>query len=196
MAQQGGNPIELYEAAAQGFRKTLSGVGLNQMGAPTPCTEWNVQALINHNLKVAAFVEGVYRENITVSPLDVGGPLPGGDALELLDAGIGNVLEVLKSVGSLDQKISSPFGEMTRAEFLMNPTWDLLVHTWDLAKGTSQSTTLDSHLVEICHNAFAPMMEHMREEEFGGVKIMGPEVQVPASASLQDRFLGVMGRQP
>ena len=141
MAQQGGNPIELYEAAAQGFRKTLSGVGLNQMGDPTPCTEWNVQALINHNLKVAGFVAGVYRENITVSPLDVGGPLPEGDALELLDAGIGNVLEV-------------------------------------------------------CHNAFAPMMEHMREEEFGGGKIMGPEVQVPASASLQDRFLGIMGRQP
>ena len=67
MAQQGGNPIELYEAAAQGIRKTLSGVGLNQMEDSTPCTEWNVQALINHNLKVAAFVEGVYRENITVS---------------------------------------------------------------------------------------------------------------------------------
>lgn len=78
----------------------------------------------------------------------------------------------------------------------MRPTWDLLVHTWDLAKGTNQNTTLDSHLVEVCHQAFAPQMEHMREEEFGGIHIMGAEVTVLASATLQDRFIGVMGRQP
>ena len=146
MAQQL-NFIELYEAAAQGFRQRLSGVQSNQMGSPTPCSEWNVQALINHNIKVTGFVEGVFRENITVNPNDVSGPLPGGNALELLDAGIAKVLGALKSVGSLDQQINTPFGEMTRGAFLMNPTWDLLVHTWDLAKGTNQNTTLDSHLV-------------------------------------------------
>lgn len=83
MAQQL-NPIELYEAAAQGFRQRLSGVQSNQMSNPTPCTEWDVQALINHNLKVTGFTEGVFRENITVNPLNVSGPLPGENALELL----------------------------------------------------------------------------------------------------------------
>ena len=117
--------------------------------------------------------------------------------MELLDAGLAKVIEVVKDAGSLDQRINSPFGEMTRGEFLINPTWDLLVHSWDLAKGTNQDTTLDSQLVEVIYHAFAPMMDHMRAEDLGGgVKIMGPEVQVPASASLQDRFIGMMGRQP
>jgi uncharacterized protein (TIGR03086 family) len=141
MAQQS-NPIELYEAAAQGFRQRLAGVQSNQMSSPTPCSEWNVQALINHNIKVTGLIEGVFRGNVTVNPLDVSGPLPGGNALELLDAGIAKVLDALKSVGSIDHQINTPFGEMTRAAFLMNPTWDLLVHTWDLAKGTNQNTRL------------------------------------------------------
>ena len=38
MAQQS-NPIELYEAAAQGFRQRLAGVQSNQMSSPTPCSE-------------------------------------------------------------------------------------------------------------------------------------------------------------
>ena len=38
-------------------------------------------------------------------------------------------------------------------------------------------------------------MDHMRKEEFGVIKIVGPEVLVPASANLQDRIIGMMGRQ-
>ena len=195
MAQQP-NFIEMYEAAAQGFRQRLSGVQSNQMSSPTPCTEWDVQALINHNINATGFAEGVYRGNVTVNPQDVSGPLPGGNGLELLDAGISNVLDALKSAGSLDQQIDTPFGPMTRGVFLIDMTWDLLVHTWDLAKGTNQNTTLDSGLVEVIYHAFVPQMDAMRQMEFQGIKPMGAEVSVPASASLQDRFIGMMGRQP
>lgn len=78
MAQGGDGPIELYEAAVQGFRQTLSGVRTNQMGDSTPCTEWTVQNLIIHNIKVAGFALGVMEENITVDSMQVGGPIPGG----------------------------------------------------------------------------------------------------------------------
>ena len=47
---QGTDPIELYEAAVQGFRQTLSGVKPDQMQGSTPCTKWNVQNLIIHNI--------------------------------------------------------------------------------------------------------------------------------------------------
>ena len=79
MAQQGPNPIELYEAAVQAFRQTLSGVKADQMQGSTPCSEWNVQALITHNIQVAAFVEGLLQENITVNPLDVSVGIAGDD---------------------------------------------------------------------------------------------------------------------
>ena len=195
MAQQS-NPIEMYAAAAQGFRQRLLGVRPDQMSNPTPCTEWDVQALINHNINATGFAEGVFQGNVTVNPQDVSGPLPGTNAFEALNAGIAKVVDAVKASGPLDQQFDTPFGQMTRAAFLLDMTWDLLVHTWDLAKSTNQNTTLDSGLVEVIYPAFAPQMDGMRQMEFGGIKVMGPEVSVLASASLQDRFIGMMGRQP
>ena len=195
MAQQS-NPIEMYEAAAQGFRQRLLGVRPDQMSNPTPCTEWDVQALINHNINATGFAEGVFQGNVTVNPQDISGPLPGANALEALDAGITKVVDAAKALGSLDEQIDTPLGQMPRGVFLIDMTWDLLVHTWDLAKGANQNTTLDSGLVEVIYPAFAPQMDGMRQMEFGGIKVMGPEVSVKASASLQDRFIGMMGRQP
>ena len=195
MAQQMPNPIELYEAASQGFRQTLSGVKPDQMSNSTPCTLWSVQALINHNIKVTGFALGMLTENITVNPKEVSGRLPAEGAVEALDAGVAKVLELMKQEGSASMKIGTPFGQMTRGECLMAPIMDLLIHKWDLAKGTDQNTTLDSGLVQVIHDAFAPQMEGLRKMDFGG-PIYGPEVSVPADASLQDKVIAMMGRQP
>ena len=196
MAQQMPNPIELYEAAAQGFRQTLSAVKADQMSSSTPCTEWSVQDLINHNIKVTAFAHGVLLENITTNPMEVEGPLPAEGAVAALDAGVARILELVKQSGSAEKHIETPFGHMTRVEFLMAPFLDLLVHRWDLAKGTGQSTTLDSGLVEVCFAAFEPQVDGMRTMEVGGKHIIGPAVQVAAGASTQDKLIGIMGRNP
>ena len=196
MAQQMPNPIELYEAAAEGFRQTLSGISANQMNSPTPCSEWSVQALINHNINTAAFAHGVLQGNVTVHPMEVSGPLPAEGAVASLDAGVARVLELVKSSGSLDEQIETPFGTMPRGHFLMLPFSDLLIHKWDLAKGTGQSTALDSGLVEACYAALAPQMEGMRAADAGGAHFFGPEVSVPATASAQDKLMGITGRRP
>ena len=41
------------------------------MHSPTPCTEWDVQTLINHNINAIEYAEGVFRGNVTVDPLDL-----------------------------------------------------------------------------------------------------------------------------
>ena len=86
---------------------------------------------------------------------------------------------------------------MARGEFLMAPFLDLLVHTWDLAKGTRQNTTLNGGLVEECYGAFAPQMAGMLRTVMlsDGRPVLGPEVKVPADASVQDKLIGVMGRR-
>ena len=166
------------------------------MQGSTPCTEWNVQALIKHNILVAGFVEGVLQENITVNPMDVEGAIPGGDPVKALDDYVAKVMDIVKASGSLDTQISTPFGDMTRGQFLITPTWDLVIHKWDLAKGSGQNTTLDNTLVEAVYNTFSPQADAMREMEFGDKHIVGPRVAVPDSASLQDRLLGALGRNP
>ncbi len=107
MARQGDGPIELYEAAVQGFRQTLSGVQSGQMGDSTPCTEWDVQKLIIHNLKVFGFAAGVLVENITVDSMQVEGPIPEGDPVKALDDAVAEVYGIIKAAGSVDTQINT-----------------------------------------------------------------------------------------
>ena len=192
MTQQMPNPIELYEAAAQGFRQALSAVKDDQMNSATPCALWNVQALINHNVDTTEFVRGALLENITIDSSDViGHQLPEEGAVAAFDAGVAKVLDLIKEPGSAEKQITTPFGPMKRVEFLMASFMDLLIHRWDLSKGTGQGTTLDSGLVEVCYATFEPQMDGMRQ-----MGIFGPAVQVPSGANKQNILIGMMGRNP
>ena len=78
MAQQGPNPIEVYQGAAQALTPTIAVVNANQLGSSTPCSEWAVQNLIKHNINVQTFVHatlaGIEFDHSTMFQVD--GPFP------------------------------------------------------------------------------------------------------------------------
>ena len=191
MAHQGPSVIELYEGAVQQMLPTLATVKADQLGASTPCTEWTVQNLINHNLKVPEFVCGLIQGNITVNPMEVGDPLPAQGARDAFVAGTARVLDLLESIGDLDRIISTHFGPMPIVDFLMFPILDLVLHKWDLAKGTGQNTSMDSSLAEACFGAMQMGAETGRQAGTFGAKI-----SVAVSANIQDKLLALSGRQP
>ena len=189
--QQMPNPIELYEAVSHGFAQAVRGVRDDQMSNATPCTEWTVQALLNHNINVA----GTFHRLLTAGPpadaLDLSGPLPQEGALAAFEAGAARVLEAAKSPGKMEEELDTPFGRMPAGQLLMFPFMDMLLHRWDLSKGTDQATTMDSALAEVCYKIFEPMADGLRPRG-----IFGPAVTVPISASMQDKLLGLTGRNP
>ena len=150
MAQQGPNVIELYEGAVQQMLPALASVRADQLTSQTACTEWNVQNLITHNIKVADYVLGIIQGNNTTNPMEVGDPLPAQGAEPAFAAGTTRVLDLLKATNDLNQVVETPFGPMPIANFVMFPTLDIVLHKWDLAKGTGQSTAIDASLAEAC----------------------------------------------
>ncbi len=192
MTQQGmPKPIELYEGAVGYMRPILAGIQPPQLTAATPCSDWNVQQLISHNLKVAQMVHSMLTGGSGVDPFDVGGPLPPEGAVEAFAAASASVLEAIKAPGMAEKIIETPFGEMPGAQFMMIPFADVLIHKWDLAKATGQDTSLDAGLSEACFGVMQIGTEMWREQGF-----FGPEITVPISASIQDKLLGISGRQP
>jgi hypothetical protein len=75
---------------------------------------------------------------------------------------------------------------------------DLVLHGWDLAKATDQDPTMDPSEIQ----SMWPTVQHIPDEfripeAFGpGIIVFGPEVKVPEDSSLQDRILGLIGRDP
>lgn len=185
------NIIELYEGARDYMIPIIRGVSAGQMTGSTPCADWNVQQLINHNILVAKFAHAILTggEQVDASAVDV--PLPAEGAEEAFASGSSNVLEAIKVAGMLEKVISTPFGEMPASNFLMLPFGDILIHKWDLAKATNQATAMDSSMADVCYQVFAPMADQGRQ---GG--IFGPEVTVPMDASSRDKLLGLTGRTP
>ncbi len=186
------NTIELYESAVQNLRPVLAGIKPDQLGAPTPCQEWNVQQLLIHTIKAPQRYHSLLTGGAPVDHMDVGGPLPASGALAAYEAASEQLLGVIREPGYLDRVVvHRRFGEISVSDVIMFPFMDALIHKWDLAKATNQESSLDSSLAEVCYNYVLPEIEKYRSP-----RVFGTEVEVPTSASIQDKLLGLIGRQP
>ncbi|MCO1659728.1 TIGR03086 family metal-binding protein [Pseudonocardia humida] len=177
--------MQLFTRAAERAAAVMAAMAVDQLHAPTPCTEWSVQQLVDHMVGSTDYLLGA---------LLGGEPDPrSGAGVEDYRAGVVRVLDELDRPGALERTCMSPLGfEWTIEQATAGTFMDNLVHTWDLATATGQDPGSDGELVEACVAMFLPDMP----ERGRAAGIVGPEVAVPAGASAQDRLLGAMGRRP
>ena len=190
MAQQGPNPIEAYEGVVQQMQPIMAAVRADQLSGSTPCAEWNVQALINHNIKISQFFNSILAGTGGVNPMEVDVPLPEEGVAAAFEAATSGLLATAKAT-DLGKVFEAPFGSMPAGQLIMIPFGDMLIHKWDLAKATGQDTELDSGLAEACFNLVSGLLEGSRDPNN-----FAPAVTVPANASIQDKLLAFTGRAP
>ena len=179
------NPVELFEKATSGVNKILSGIKHEQIDNQTPCSEWKVKGLIEHLVGGATHLNASLSGGSSASPSS-------DNLAENYSSVVADVLKNASDPSALDAQVATPAGEMSAAQFMGILSLDNLVHTWDLAKATGQSTDLDPMLTETCYNMFVPGLIDMARPHGA----FGPAVSVPDSASTQDKLLGYTGRQP
>ena len=131
MAQEQADPVQIYERATTQARTVLQGVKPEQMKQSTPCSEWDVEALINHLVTAQNGIAG------TVSGSQVA---TGSTPLETLDAAVSAMVAAAKAPGGLEKKVQGRQGEVPAGQMLNIGTMDVSLHTWDLAKATGQDT--------------------------------------------------------
>lgn len=182
----------MYESAVKPLTPIMAGVTAAQLSSSTPCTERRVQSLINHALAVQAFADSALRkvsfDMAAMGVVDHAIPVEGAGAAfkSITDT----TLATLKSV-NLEDIVETPFGEMPGGNFIMIPITDTIIHKWDLGKATGQDAAIDNALAEIGFQVLTPAIAGGREGGF-----FGSEVSVAASASAQDKLLGLSGRTP
>ena len=122
MAQAGmPNPIELYEGARDYMLPILGAVESSHLTNATPCAEWNVKQLINHNLLVTEVVYRLLTGREMVNPFAVDKDLPEEGAKEAFRVATDRVLSAIKQPKAPEEVISTPFGEMPAGDFLLFP---------------------------------------------------------------------------
>ena len=183
------NEGDAFRHAAEGFAQRARNIKPDQWSSPTPCTEWDVRALVNH----------VVGEWLWVAEL-MGGKTIGqvGDKLNgdvLGDDPVAKVSEAQRSAtgafsgpGALDKTVHLSFGDTSGNDYAQQMASDTVIHTWDLARGIGADDTLDPALVDFAWEYFGT-----HAEEWRSVGAFAEETQ-PEGDSKQARLIALSGR--
>jgi uncharacterized protein (TIGR03086 family) len=92
---------------------------------------------------------------------------------------------------NLDQVTHLTYGEYPAAEYFKHITLFRTLRVRDIATVIGVDNTIPADLVQGLWDEVLP-----HAEEWRAMGIFGPKVEVPEDAPLQDRLLGLTGRQP
>lgn len=175
------DPVVLFERSAARAAELARTVGDDQRSLPTPCSEWDVAALLEHMAGGMSYLHGALGTHDPEA------------AVWPDQAAVVACVDELRRPGALEGRCMSPAGfEWSVAEAAAGTAMDQLVHTWDLAVALDADRTLDPELTEAIAAMFLPAMPELGRR----AGFVGPEVTVSDGASDQDRLLGAMGRDP
>jgi len=91
----------------------------------------------------------------------------------------------------LDRTVHLSYGDYAAREYLKHITYFRGLRVYDIAKFIGADTTMPGDLVQGLWGEIALEAEQWRQ-----MGVFGPAVEVPETAPLQDRLLGLTGRQP
>jgi uncharacterized protein (TIGR03086 family) len=160
---------------------------------PTPCASWDVRALIGHVLlDVERFTATARDEPWEDHETGV----DDGRWTESYRRAADGLRAAWEREGALDRTVKSPSGEVPVTWSIGLQIADLVVHAWDLAKATGQSTALDPELGEMALDWGRRNLRPEFRGAEGSGKSFGPEVRVPDDAPVYDRLAAFFGRTP
>jgi uncharacterized protein (TIGR03086 family) len=183
---------ELHGRAVTEFASILDKVTDGQWTDRTPCSDWDVDTLVNHVTVGNHFFAGVSRgEQPSFEQLSKDLP---SDRKVAFDESAKIVGEAFADDGVNDRMFQLPFGTLPAQAAIGIHFIDLVVHGWDLAKATGQQPVMPQDLVEQAWGIAKGFPDAPEMRGPGGP--FGPKVEVPADAPVMDQLVGFLGRHP
>jgi uncharacterized protein (TIGR03086 family) len=173
------------------LQPVVEGVSADAMGAPTPCTDFDVRAVANHMLGTL----GAMRRIGASEPMDPQDPWgTGGDHMseqwrDDLCRTLTEYAEAWSSSDAWEGDIMD--GAMPKQAVGDMAFVEAMLHGWDLAKGSGQDLAFDDAAVQRALEIMGQIGEMGRSQG-----AFGSEVSVPDSASPFDKVLAQAGRDP
>lgn len=184
------DPIDALERSWNDGASIMAALSAEDLTRPTACAGWDVKQLLNHTLGECQMMTLVNQ-----------GEASGNDRGDLVGDGIG-LSETWAKIG--DENIASWrasglegerayfYGTFPAAASAVINLGEVLVHSWDLARGIGVEFELDPEQAALVHGLYAAIpLDGMRA---GGM--LAAEVPVPVDAPVAARMLGLLGRQP
>ncbi len=182
--------LDRFHRCVHEFTQRVQAVRDDQWGDPTPCTEWDVRALVNHVCSeqrwMVPLLSGRTIEQVG-SSLD--GDLLGPDPLCTWEGAVAETARLVDEPGMLERVVRLSSGPATVARYCDEVAADTLVHTWDLARAVGGDEHLPDDLVEAATLIVEPWVSPQ-----GVPGLFAAPVAVDADADPQTALLAMLGR--
>ncbi|MET4922239.1 TIGR03086 family metal-binding protein [Streptomyces sp. PSRA5] len=181
-----------------GLLDGIDGIDEKQLAAPTPCPDYTVRELLAHlvGLTVAFRDAGTKALGPTTDTPPTGGlpQLEDGWRAALLTQ-MDGLVEVWRSPEAWQGFTRAGGVDLPAQVAGLVALNELVVHGWDLARGTGQAYEADPASLEATLAFLEPAAASAEAGE-APEGLFGPPVRQPADAPLLDRVIGLSGRRP
>ena len=183
--------LEQYAHAIAEFGARVEQIRDDQWGEPTPCTDWDVRALLAHVVDEQRWAPYLLGGGTADAAGDrfADDPL-GADPTAAWREASATAQTAFEAAGALDHPVSLSSGLVSARDYLWQMTTDAAVHAWDLARGIGADDQLDHELVRRVHTETEKDVEVLAKSG-----LYGDPVPVASGADLQTRMLGLFGRR-
>jgi uncharacterized protein (TIGR03086 family) len=181
---------ELFAGALEHFGMLVHQVPGDGWTAPTPCTEWDVRALVHHlTNEISWTVPLLGGRSVSDVGDSLSGDLLGDDPVAAWDAAAAEALGAVNADGAMELVIHLSRRDVTGADYTFEVFTDLAIHGWDLARATAADETIDPAFVAIIDERLRPVIADLKASGQ-----YGDEVVPPDGADAQTRLLAMIGR--
>ena len=185
--------VEQLDSVHATLQPMVAAVGSDQWDDATPCSDWDVRALITHvvggNRVFASALRGVPLEQARQA---LPGDLLGADPAAAYADAAEDLAAAFRAYGPLDRPVTIPFGTVPAAVALHLRIAEGLVHGWDLARATGRTVSFPDDVVEqeiAFSREFLPRVPPDRSP-------FAPSRPVADDAPPRDRLVALLGRDP
>ena len=184
--------VRLLVVANDEFARRLRLVGPEDWRRPTPCSEWDVRALVNH------VVGGCVRHQMLLhdaQPHEVEATRAvdhlGANPVAAFATAADVVVSCFCEDGALERIVHHAAGDRTGRELLSMRVLDSAVHGWDLARAIGAEETLDDEVVAFLLAYAADLDLGPQQRAFAPA-----DADAPRNASSLGQLLHRLGRHP
>ncbi|MFG1619586.1 TIGR03086 family metal-binding protein [Nonomuraea wenchangensis] len=173
--------LPMLRGAAQRTADLVTSVPEEELGRPTPCSEFDVRGLVNHMEWAVSLFESVAGGGGFPPQKDYTGDFP-ERAERML---------IAWDKPESWEGVSEAMGGLPRTVIAHMALTDLVAHGWDLSRATGRG-------YEVEEATAARLLAFARDmAPIGRARgAFGEEVAVPQDAPALERFLGLIGRDP
>lgn len=176
--------VERYRRLSAAFADTIRAVPVDRWSSPSPCEGWSARDVVRHVVDTQGLFLGFVGRSLGDVPSVDDDPAAAWDhARAVVQADLD---DPGRAAAAFQGALGTTTFEAAVDRFLCG---DLVVHRWDLGVAAGLDVRLDPADMAHIREGMGPLADRMR-----GPGVFGPEVEPPADADEQARFLAWLGR--